>query len=310
MWLRETMANKTAKIYAGIEAGGTKFICGVGNSSGEVLERLKIPTTSPKETMGLVIEFLAKMDAKYKLSAIGIASFGPIDPDPASPTYGTITTTSKPGWGYFNIVGPLKENFHLPIGFDTDVNGAALGESRWGNGKGVDYLVYWTVGTGIGAGGIIAGKMMHGLIHPEMGHTFVNHDFAEDPFEGVCPFHKDCLEGLASGLAMKARWKVKSATDLPADHRAWDLEAKYLGYAMANCIETLSPKKIIIGGGVMFHKELYEKIRKKTRELLNGYIKHRLILEEIEDYIVAPGLGSDAGVCGAIALAEASINES
>ena len=301
------MNNKMNKIFAGIEAGGTKFVCAVGNSSGEVLERESFPTTSPKETMECVNDFLARMHAKYQLSAIGIASFGPIDPDPASTRYGQITTTPKPGWGHFDIVGHVQKRFNLPIGFDTDVNGAALGESRWGSGQGLDSLVYWTVGTGIGAGGLLAGKMMHGLIHPEMGHTFVNHDKIKDPFPGVCPFHKDCLEGLASGPAMNARWKVKSATDLPADHRAWDLEAEYLGYAMANCIATLSPKKIIIGGGVMFRAELYGKIRKKTQELLNGYIQHRMILEDIEHYIVAPGLGNNAGVCGAFALAEASL---
>jgi len=300
------MNNKKKQIFAGIEAGGTKFVCAAGNSLGEVIERETFPTTTPKETMACVNDFLARMDAKYKLSAIGIASFGPIDPDPKSHEFGHITTTPKPGWGHFNIVGSVKEKFNLPIGFDTDVNGAALGESRWGNGQGLDSLVYWTIGTGIGAGGMLAGKMMHGLIHPEMGHTFVNHDRVKDPFPGVCPFHKDCLEGLASGPSMKARWGVKSATDLPADHPAWDLEADYLGHAMANCILTLSPKKIIIGGGVMFRTELYAKIRKKTQELLNGYIQHRLILKDIDNYIVAPGLGSNAGVCGALAIAEAS----
>lgn len=296
-----------SQIFAGIEAGGTKFVCAVGNSSGEILERENFPTTTPKETMNRVFEFLTMMDEKYKLSAIGIACFGPIDPDPRSPHFGYITTTPKAGWTHFNIVGSVRERFNLPIGFDTDVNGAALGEARWGNGIGVDTLVYWTVGTGIGAGGIVSGRMMHGLIHPEMGHTFVNHDRAKDPFPGVCPFHKDCLEGLASGPAMCARWKVKSATDLPSNHPGWDLEAEYLSYAMANCIEMLSPQKIIIGGGVMHHKELYGKIRKHTQLLLNGYIQHRQILEEIENYIVAPGLGNNAGVCGAMALAEAAI---
>lgn len=300
------MDNRKNRIFAGIEAGGTKFVCAVGDSSGKICEQERFPTASPNETMDRVNEFLGRMDAKYHLSAIGIASFGPIDPDPASSQYGLITTTPKPGWGHFNIVGYVQKKFLLPIGFDTDVNGAALAESRWGSGQGLDSLIYWTVGTGIGAGGVMAGKMMHGLIHPEMGHSFVNHDKIKDPFPGVCPFHHDCLEGLASGPAMKARWKVKSATDLPADHPAWDLEAEYLGYAMANCIAMLSPKKIIIGGGVMFRAELYGKIRKKTQELLNGYIQHRMILKDIDSYIVAPALVNNAGVCGAFALAEAS----
>lgn len=298
---------KKEKIFAGIEAGGTKFICAIGNSSGEVIERERFSTTIPQETMKHVIDFIQKMSSKYPIEAIGIASFGPIDPDPKSPHFGQITTTPKPGWGHFNIVKHIKEHFDLPIGFDTDVNGAALGEARWGNGRGVDYLVYWTVGTGIGAGGICAGQMMHGLIHPEMGHTFIPHDRVKDPFPGVCPFHKDCLEGLASGPSINQRWGVASAVDLPDQHPAWDLEAEYLSYAMANCIETLSPKKIIIGGGVMQKAHLYPKIHQKTKQLLKGYIKHPLILDDMANYIVPPGLGNNAGVCGALALAEVAL---
>lgn len=300
--------SNACKILGGIEAGGTKFICAIGNSNGEILERERFPTASPQETMNRVHAFFIKMQKKYPISAIGIASFGPIDANPNSPHYGEITTTPKPGWKNFNIVHNLKEKFHLPIGFDTDVNGAALGESRWGNGRGLDSIVYWTVGTGIGAGGMISGKMMHGLIHPEMGHTFVNHDLKKDPFPGVCSYHKDCLEGLASGPSMCARWKVKSAADLPANHPAWNLEAQYLGYAMANCIASLSPKKIIVGGGVMLQEGLLDKVRKKTQELLHGYINHPLICDDIQHYIVPAGLGDNAGVCGALALAEARIN--
>jgi fructokinase len=295
------------RLFAGIEAGGTKFVCAIGDVSGKIGERVVIPTTTPEETMGKVIEFFRAIHSKTPLSAIGVASFGPIDPAPNSPYFGYITTAPKPGWGHFNIVGSLKMVFDLPIGFDTDVNGAAIGEARWGNGQGFDTLVYWTVGTGIGAGGMVSGQLIHGLIHPEMGHTFVPQDKNRDPFKGVCPFHGNCLEGLATGPAIEERWQVKSATrDLPPEHPAWDLEAEYLSYAMANCIMTLSPQRIIIGGGVMNNKDLYGIIHEKTVKLLNGYIKHKAILEDISDYIVPPGLKDNSGICGAIALAEQS----
>ncbi len=292
------------QLFGGIEAGGTKFICAIGNTEGKVLERVRIPTTEPEETMARVTEFLVEIHQKTPLAAIGISSFGPVDLEPKSPTYGYITTAPKPGWGHFDIVGSIKNKFNLPIGFDTDVNGAAIGEARWGNGVGHDSVVYWTVGTGIGAGGMLSGRMMHGLIHPEMGHTFIPHDKERDPFPGVCPYHGDCLEGLASGPAIMARWGVASAVDIPEDHIAWDLEAEYLGYAMANCIKSVSPQKIIIGGGVMQKPGLLAKVRTKTLEFLNGYIKHKTILENIDNYIVAPGLEGNSGVCGAFALAE------
>ncbi len=298
------------QLFGAIEAGGTKFICAIGDSKGQIHDRIRIPTNEPQETMEKVIDFLKKIHQKTPLAAIGISSFGPIDLNPKSPAYGYITTAPKPGWANFNIVGSIKDKLELPIGFDTDVNGAAIGEVRWGNGRGYDSVIYWTVGTGIGAGGVLAGKMIHGLIHPEMGHTFIPHDKELDPFKGVCPYHGDCLEGLATGPALMERWGVKSAMDLPQDHPAWDLEATYLGYAMANCIATVSPQKIIIGGGVMKKAGLLSKIQQQTRKLLNGYIKHELILENIENYIVSPGLEENSGVCGAIALAEQAIMKS
>ena len=298
------------QLYGAIEAGGTKFICAIGDSKGQIYDRIRIPTIEPQETMVKVVNFLKNIHQKNPLAAIGISSFGPIDLNPTSPTYGYITTAPKPSWGNFNIVGSIKDGFELPIGFDTDVNGAAIGEARWGNGRGFDSVIYWTVGTGIGAGGVLAGKMMHGLIHPEAGHTFIPHDKECDPFKGVCPYHGDCLEGLATGPALMKRWGVKSAMDLPQDHPAWDLEATYLGYAMANCIETVSPQKIIIGGGVMKKAGLLSKVQQKTLKFLNGYIKHESILENIENYIVSPGLEENSGVCGAIALAEQALIES
>jgi fructokinase len=291
-------------LFGGIEAGGTKIICAVGDSSGKIHDQVRIPTTTPNETLAQVIEFLKRADAKSPLFAIGVGSFGPIDPALSSPTYGYITATPKPGWRNFNMVGAIKKAFDLPIGFDTDVNTAAIGEYRWGAAKGLDTFIYVTVGTGIGGGGMISGKLMHGLTHPEMGHIFVPHDKKQDPFNGVCPYHGDCLEGLATGPAMMARWNVKSALDLPPDHKAWELEAEYLSYAVANWIMTLSPQRIIMGGGVMKRTELFPMIHKRVPELLNGYIQHDAILKNIQNYIVPPGLGEQSGIGGSIALAE------
>ena len=297
------------KLFGGIEAGGTKFVCAVGDSTGTVHEKIRIPTRTPNETMPELIAYFKDVHSKAPLSAIGVASFGPVDPDPDSPTFGYITTTPKPGWAQFNFVGAMRGAFGLPVGFDTDVNGAALGEYRWGTGQGLDNFIYITVGTGIGAGGMVNGKLLHGLMHPEMGHIFVPHDKRHDPFEGVCPFHGDCLEGLASGPSINKRWKVKSCSDeLPDDHEAWELESGYLAAALCNYIMILSPKRIIIGGGVMKHESLLSKIHPKVIALLNGYIKHKTILEDIENYIVAPGLGDQSGICGAIALAELAEN--
>ncbi|MCP3943130.1 MAG: ROK family protein [Desulfobacteraceae bacterium] len=291
-------------IFAGIEAGGTKFVCAVGDATGKVHEQITIPTTTPEETMARVIEFYDNINKKKKLSAFGVGSFGPVDPNPNSPTYGYITSTPKPGWTDFDILGTIKKAFNLPTGFDTDVNGAALGEYKWGAAKGLDTFLYVTVGTGIGAGGMAGGKMLHGLIHPEMGHIFIPHDKEKDPFPGVCPYHGDCLEGLATGPSIIKRWGVKSALDLPADHQAWDLEASYLAYMVANYICCLSPQKIIIGGGVMKQKSLLGKIHPRVQKLLNGYINNKAITENIESFLVSPGLDQNAGICGAIALAE------
>lgn len=297
------------KTFVGIETGGTKFVCATGDGTGKIDNRIKIPTSTPEETMSKVMDYLREVDAKQQVSAIGIATFGPIDDNPISPYYGCITASLKPGWRYFNMVQAVRKEFDVPIGFDTDVNGAALGEYRWGNGQGFDSLVYWTVGTGINAGSIFSGVISHTMGNPEVGHTFIPHDKERDPFEGVCPYHKDCLEGLASGPALQKRWNVKSAMDLSPDHPAWDLEAEYLAYAMANCIVTIMPERIIVGGGVMQQQSLYSKIRKKTQDVLKGYIKRKRILDEIEDYIVPPLMQGKQGVAGGIALAERALRK-
>jgi len=296
-------------LFGGIEAGGTKIICAIGNSSGEILERTRIATTAPEENVPQIVEFFQKIHDKTPLAAMGIGSFGPIELDVSSPKYGYITATPKTAWRGFNFVGAIKKALDLPIGFDTEVNAATIGEYRWGAAQGLDTFMYVTVGTGIGAGCMARGHLMHGLVHPEMGHIFIPHDKKRDPFAGVCPFHGDCLEGLATGPALMARWNVNSAMKLPPEHEAWELEADYLAYAVANWIVTLSPQRVIMGGGVMKREELLGKIQERVPNLLNGYIQHPMILEHIDELIVRPGLGGDSGICGAIALAEKAFVE-
>lgn len=297
------------QLFGGIEAGGTKFICAIGDTAGNILDKVVIPTTTPIETIAQVIKYFQAIQKYQALSAIGIASFGPIDVDQYSPNFGHITTSPKIEWKHFNFLGVIRNSFTLPIGWDTDVNGAALGEYRFGTAKGLDTFIYVTVGTGIGAGGMVSGKLMHGLVHPEMGHIFVPHDKKRDEFTGICPFHNDCLEGLASGMAMQKRWGVKTVTDLPPEHPAWDLEADYLSVAFANYTLILSTQKIIVGGGIMQHRELLPKIRTKVKTLLNGYIQHEKILIKIDDYLTEPSLGTQSGIYGAIALAEAAYHK-
>ena len=290
-------------LVGGIEAGGTKFVCALGTGPDDVRAETRFPTTTPAETIGRAIEFFRTECAIHgTLAAVGIASFGPIDPDPASSDFGRITTTPKPNWGDTDLVGPVRAALSVPVGFDTDVNVAALGEWQWGAGQGIDDLIYLTIGTGIGGGGLVGGKLMHGLIHPEMGHMRIPHDRARDPYPGHCPFHGDCLEGLACGPAMNARWQQASEA-LPADHPAWQLEAHYLSLALVNLVCTLSPRRIILGGGVMQQPALFPLIRAEVQQLLNNYVQSPAITENVDSYIVPPGLGNRSGVLGAFALA-------
>ncbi len=289
------------EVYGGIEAGGTKFVCAVGTGPDDIRAETRFPTTTPAETVGRTLEFFRPY--RDDLLALGIASFGPVDPNPSSPTFGSITTTPKPGWAHTDLVNMIRRELDLPVGFDTDVNGAALGEHRWGAAQGLDTFIYLTIGTGIGGGGMVGGKLMHGLVHPEMGHIRLPRDPEVDPFSGICPFHGDCLEGLASGPALKARWGQPAQT-LPADHPAWPLQAHYLALALMNFICTLSPQRIIIGGGVMDQAQLFPLVRTGVQELLNNYVQTPEILERIDSYIVPPALGGRAGVLGAIALAQ------
>jgi fructokinase len=291
--------------WGGVESGGTKFVCAVGTGPDDVRAEIRIPTTTPAETLEAVVAFFRGQAEQMALAAVGIASFGPVDINPGSPTYGYTTTTTKPGWSKTDIAGTVRRGLGVPVAFDTDVNGAALGEHRWGAARGLDTFVYLTVGTGIGGGGLCEGNLIHGLVHPEMGHTRIPHDLKRDPFPGSCPYHGDCLEGLASGRALEQRWGRRPET-LPIDHPAWVLEAHYLSLALTNYVCTISPLRIIMGGGIMKQKQLFGAIRDEVGDLLGGYLPSETLLEDMDNYIVPPGLGDRSGVLGAIALAQLS----
>lgn len=285
--------------YGAIEAGGTKWVCAVGSGPDDIHDLVRFPTTTPAETLGLALDFFQQHS---DIAALGIGSFGPVDLSPTSPTYGAITTTPKPGWSNAQVVGVFQEALGIPVGFDTDVNAAALGEQRWGAAQGIDTFVYVTIGTGIGGGVMVNGILLHGLLHPEIGHMLIPHDRSRDAFAGSCPYHGDCLEGLAAGPALLARWQQRGET-LPADHAAWALEAHYLALMCANLVLTLSPQRIILGGGVM-QPAMFPLVQAELRRALNGYIRVPQLDESIAQYIVPPGLGDRAGVLGALALAE------
>ena len=290
-------------MFGGIEAGGTKFVCAVGSNPEDLRTPFRFGTTTPTETIGEIIKYFREQNKKEKIDAIGIGSFGPIDLKKDSPSYGYITSTPKIKWQNTNFYGKVKEAFNIPVGFDTDVNAAALGEKKWGAARDVSDFIYITIGTGIGGGGIINGDFLHGSVHPEMGHIFIPHDKKADPYEGKCPFHKNCFEGLASGEAIKDRWG-KPGEKLGKNHPAWELESKYISFAVINYICTLSPQKVILGGGVMKQKQLLPLIHERVKSLLNDYIQAPEIMHNIEKYIVLPELGDKAGVLGAIALAK------
>ena len=291
-------------IYGGIEAGGTKVVCAVGTGPDDIRAEARFSTTTPTETLARAVSFFEDFRKKQPLASIGIASFGPVDLNPDSPTYGYITATPKKGWSNVEFAGVIERKLGLPVGFDTDVNGALLGEHRWGAAQGVRNAIYLTVGTGIGGGALVNGNMLHGLVHPEMGHIMIT-PREDDPMpKGYCPFHGNCLEGMASGPAIETRWGVK-ADKLNPDHPAWELEAHYLSLALHALICVLSPQRIILGGGVMEQEILLPLIRQKVYTSLNGYVKHPQ-LEKMDEFIVPPALGSRAGVLGAIALEQHS----
>lgn len=286
-----------------LEAGGTKMVCVIGDEKGSILKKESFPTLYPEKTIPALIDFF--MDES--IEALGIGSFGPLCLDRASSRFGSITTTPKPGWQGFALRDVMADALKVPVGIDTDVNAAAIGEAMLGAGKGLDSLVYYTIGTGIGGGAMIDGKPLHGLIHPEMGHMLLRPVSSDPSPKGFCPYHESCLEGLANGPAIEKRWG-KSAKELPVEHPAWELEASYLAQMCVNTIVMLSPQMIVLGGGVMHQRQLFPMIHRKTCELLNGYVDHPAILENIEKTIVPPGLGDNAGAVGSLLLAYQEYN--
>ena len=278
-----------------LEAGGTKMVCAIGDESGKIYEQVSIPTETPEITMPKLISYFEER----KIEALGIGCFGPIDPDKKSETYGYITSTPKLAWADYNIVGTMEKTLMIPVGFDTDVNGSVLGEVTFGQAKGKKCVVYVTIGTGVGAGIYIEGKLLHGMLHPEAGHILLTQR-QDDTYEGTCPYHKTCLEGLAAGPAIEARWGRK-AVELKDDARVWDLEAYYIAQAIVNYILILSPQMIILGGGVMHQEQLFPKIRSYVKKMMNGYIKTKE-MADLDHYIVTASLHDDQGIMGALEL--------
>ena len=280
--------------YGGVEAGGTKWVCGIGTGPDDLHALETFPTTTPAETLARATAFF---DQNGGVSAIGVGSFGPIDL-----RAGRITTTPKPGWAETDVVAVLQGALGVPVAFDTDVNAAALGEGRWGAAMGLDTFCYFTVGTGIGGGVMAGGRLVHGLIHPEVGHMLIPHDRTRDPFAGSCPFHGDCFEGLAAGSSIERRWG-KPGEQLGDRSEVWELEAEYLALGVVNVICIASPQRVILGGGVMKQPSLLPLVRARVRELVAGYIVAPELAEGLDEYIVGPALGDRAGVLGAIELA-------
>ncbi len=296
------MSSSTPPLIGAIEAGGTKFVLATGTGPDDLRDVERIPTTTPGETLARCVEYFTAAREKHgPLAALGIGTFGPAGVNPAAPDWGFITTTPKPGWRDTDMAGPLGKALGVPVAFDTDVNAAVYGEWLWGAGRGREVVLYLTVGTGIGGGVLIQGRPLHGLLHPEMGHIRIPRPPGLVDFPGACPWHGDCLEGLASGPAMARRWGVPGDT-LPPEHPAWEAEADCLAAACAGFSCTLSPECIILGGGVMEAPGLLERVREKTAGLLNGYLQHPRITDGGGEYVVAPGLGSRAGILGSLAL--------
>ena len=297
------MQGHTEALYGAIEAGGTKFICALVDGSCNIREERRFPTTDPGTTLRQTCEFFRDASIRLRpLSAIGVATFGPVNLRRDSGSYGCIGKTPKPGWSGTDFVGTLAREFTCPIGFDTDVNAAALAEHRWGAARDVDSMVYVTVGTGIGGGVISRGAPIHGLMHPEIGHIHPRRHPLDQGFAGVCPFHGDCLEGLASGPAIVAR-TGREMSEIEPDHPQWEIEADYLGQLCAQLVAMVSPQRIVIGGGVMNQNRLLVPIRRRLLHWLGGYVERREILESVDEYVVSPALHAQSGVLGAALLA-------
>lgn len=286
-------------MYGAIEAGGTKFVCAISDENFEIKERVSIPTTTPEETLSHVFEFFDQ----FKLDSIGIGSFGPIDVNKKSATYGYVTTTPKVAWTNFDFLGAVKKRYEIPVGWTTDVNAAALGELKKGAAIGLDSCVYLTVGTGIGGGAVVNGELLAGYGHPEMGHMLVRLH-PDESYGGFCPYHGNCLEGIAAGPAIEGRYGVKGH-ELADKIEVWQMEAYYLAQALMNYTLILSPERIVLGGGVMKQNQLYTLVREEFKKLMAGYVA----VPPLEEYIVAPGLGDNAGVTGCLLLAADELNK-
>lgn len=278
------------------------MVCAIGDETGKIFEQVSIPTETPETTVPRMIEYFKEAG----IEALGIACFGPIDPDKKSASYGYITSTPKLAWQNYNFVGAFEKALECPVGFDTDVNGSVLGEVTFGQAKGKSCVVYVTIGTGVGAGVYIEGKLLHGMLHPEAGHVQIQKR-PGDHYEGRCPFHKNCLEGHAAGPAIEERWG-KKAIELKDNKEVWDLEAYYIAQALAGYILTLSPEMIILGGGVMHQEQLFPMIRSYVKEILNGYIKTEE-MEHLDGYIVPASLNDDQGIMGCLELARRAAQE-
>ena len=287
-------------LLGALEAGGTKMVCAIGDETGKVIDRISLPTETPEITIPKMVEYFKQ----YPIEALGIGSFGPVDLNPASPTYGHITSTPKLAWKDFDFVTAMKDALNVPVGFDTDVNSSALGEATFGCMKGVENGIYITIGTGVGVGILTNGKLLHGMLHPEAGHILLPRH-ASDPYTGKCPYHKDCFEGLAAGPAIEARYG-KKAFELADCEDVWELEAFYIAEALSTYILILSPEKIVLGGGVMHQEQLFPLIRKQVKTLLAGYINTKQ-LDDIDNYIVPPSLNDNQGIMGCLELAHMAL---
>lgn len=283
-------------LYGALEAGGTKMVCAIGDENGKIYDQISIPTKTPSETMPEVIKYFKNRE----IEAMGIASFGPVELDKNSPKYGHIQDTPKLMWSDYDMVGTMREAVNVPIGFDTDVNGSLLGEATWGAAKGLTDALYITIGTGVGGGIMSGGKLVHGMLHPELGHMKLV-KAENDTYQGKCPFHRSCFEGLAAGPAIEERWG-RPGKELADRDEVWELESFYIAQALANLILTVSPQVIILGGGVMHQLKLFPMIRKKVAENLNGYIKTSE-LADMDHYIIPAALNDDQGIMGCIKLA-------
>ncbi|HLZ10078.1 MAG TPA: ROK family protein [Chloroflexota bacterium] len=294
-------------VLGAVEGGGTKFVCVIGTSPTDVVDQLIFPTVDPEETISTVIEFFQRPRPGIELAALGVATFGPIELDRASPEYGGTVATTKPGWSFIQIVRPISRRLNVPVGWDTDVNGAVLGEVRWGAGRGFDPVVYLTIGTGINGGVFVNGATVHGLQHPELGHLPMP-PIDGDEFPGICEYHGRCLEGVASGPAIAAR-AGRPVVDIPDEDPIWDVTARYLGYGLMTVVVTVSPRRIILGGGVMRQAHLLPKVRRALQVVLNDYVHVPELLDRIDDYVVPSALGQEAGLYGALVLAERALAE-